>query len=79
MNFTNYLHCVSETKFKTLRVGQKFMVELFNVRPDLYWKVLNSPLDPFYDDDRLAEFLIFVMDNWEHIDYSYFKKTPTKI
>ena len=55
------------------------MVELFPIRPDIYWKVINSPLDPFYDDDRLAEFLIFVMDNWEHIDYSYFKKTPTKI
>jgi len=77
MDFTNYLHCVSNCKFRTLRAGQQFVMELFPIRPDLYYKVTGSPLDPFYDDNRLAECLIFLMDNWEPIDYSYFNQTPT--
>jgi len=79
MDFINYLHQVSNCKFRTLRAGQQFVMELFPIRPDLYHKVTGSPLDPFYDDNRLAECLLFLIDNWELIDYSYFKKIETPI
>ena len=53
------------------------MVELFHIRPDLYHKVTGTPIDPFYNDDNIPEFLIFLMDNWDFVDYSYFTQNTT--
>lgn len=46
------------------RKGQAFFNELLVVRPDLADKVRGTPLDPFYQDSRLEEFLLFVARNW---------------
>ena len=75
--FVHYLHDVSNCKCKTLCLGKKFVVELFPIRPNLYHKVTGTPIDPFYNDDNIPEFLIFLMDNWDFVDYSYFTQNTT--
>lgn len=78
-DFIQYLNNVSNCKCKTLDLGKKFVSELFTIRPDLYCKITGTKLDTFYDDDNIPEFLIFLLKNWDDIDYSYFKETETYV
>lgn len=43
--------------YPMLREGQKLMLALHDVNPNLYGEVTGKPYDPFYVDDRIEEFL----------------------
>ena len=45
---------------KHLRIGQSYMVALNDIRPDLYNKISGTDNDPFYDDDKLLNFIKFL-------------------
>ncbi len=67
MEFDNYVNSVAkafEQPKNPLRLGQTYFNLLFKWRPDLTNKVINTDLDPFYNDDRIPRFLEFVKRNW---------------
>jgi len=49
------------------RIGQAYMNSLHFHRPDLYDEVMEPglvPIDPFYDDKILPNFLAFIAERW---------------
>lgn len=50
--------------FPTQRAGQAAFNVLHALRPDLSEQVRATDLDPFYQDDRLADFFEFVEKEW---------------
>jgi len=46
------------------RRGQAYWNFLFEKRIDLTNNMLGTRLDPFYDDERLEDFLEYVKKNW---------------
>lgn len=40
-----------------LRNGQKHMIVLFDIKPELYAEITGTDDDPFYVDERMANFL----------------------
>lgn len=52
--------CRAQEQYPTLRVGQSMMIILSKVSPYLYNEMVATPLDPFYDDDRVDNFLAWL-------------------
>jgi len=50
------------------RLGQTYFNVLDGLRPDLANAVRSTPADPFYDDARIDDFLVFVQVNWNADD-----------
>jgi hypothetical protein len=46
------------------RMGQAYFNTLADVRSDLADLVRGSHLDPYYNDNRINEFLAFVAERW---------------
>lgn len=46
------------------RAGQAAFNELYYVRQDLADKVLNTLQDPFFTDEKLPEFMLWLEENW---------------
>lgn len=40
-----------------LRRGQKLMIVLYDIKPELYLEILGSKDDPFYIDARIDDFI----------------------
>lgn len=66
MTFAAYLKAVFEAKdrYPMWRMGQTYFNVLHHTRPDLSEQVRAGELDPFYNDDRIDSFLMFVVTNW---------------
>lgn len=47
------------------RRGQTAVNVLTALRPDLEVGVCATPLDPFYQDERLEAFLSYIEEHWE--------------
>lgn len=47
---------------KTWRAGQGLFNAIDLVRPDIANKIRGTPVDPFYDNKKIKECLIFVKD-----------------
>lgn len=52
--------CRAQEQYPTLRVGQSMMIILSKVSPHLYDQMVATPLDPFYDDDKVDNFLAWL-------------------
>lgn len=65
MTYDEYLATVDRTDRLGLRRGQHYYNVLYNLRPDLANAVCDTPADPFYDDSRIDDFLIFIQVNWD--------------
>jgi hypothetical protein len=51
---------------KYQRKGQALFNALYKVHPGLADKVRATPLDPFYQDDRIPDFLTMVKGAWNN-------------
>jgi hypothetical protein len=52
--------CRAQEQYPSLRVGQSMMVVLNRVNPVLYHEMTGTVLDPFYDDDKVDNFLAWL-------------------
>lgn len=52
--------CRAQEQYPSLRVGQSMMVVLNRVNPVLYHEITATPLDPFYDDEKVDNFLAWL-------------------
>ena len=48
-----------------MREGQVYFNVLYKMKPELANKITGTELDPFYQDEKLGEFLSFICKNWE--------------
>lgn len=66
MEFHEYLSqwTRSLSNFPQWRAGQAAFNILHQHRPDLANMVRNTGLDPFYDDDKLPGFLVWISERW---------------
>jgi len=46
------------------RKGQAYFNLLYRFRSDLANSLRSGPYDPFYNDDRLTDFLVTVQERW---------------
>lgn len=46
------------------RMGQFLFNTLHAVNPELANEIRSGELDPFYDDEKVGAFLVYVLDNW---------------
>lgn len=51
-------------QFPELRQGQSFVNYLCDFDYDAYCSIVGSPIDLFYDDGVMVEFLRFLGDRW---------------
>jgi len=49
-----------EYAHKGLRLGQSYMNALSKVRMDLYEEITNTENDPFYNDDKIINFINYL-------------------
>lgn len=47
------------------RIGQTYFNVLARRRPDLSEQIRSGPLDPFYRNERVPEFVAFLAENWQ--------------
>jgi hypothetical protein len=70
--FNHYLRDVVEEYdawHPQLRWGQIYIYVLSKKQPNLVrFIVKNRKLDPFYNDKKIEEFLVFVRENWGNYD-----------
>jgi hypothetical protein len=68
MTFEEYHNKAARTyadyAWKGIRAGQHYSNVLFMVNQKLYHAVPKE-LDPFYNDEKLGEFLTWVAENWQ--------------
>jgi hypothetical protein len=63
--YADYLIAVDKYRANhALRWGQCYYNVLYSMRPNLANTVRSTAADPFYSDDRIDDFLIFVQVNW---------------
>ncbi|WP_332645081.1 hypothetical protein [Aeromicrobium sp.] len=69
MNVAEYLQIVRTVHARTTdwRLGQTYFNVLTEARPELAEKVRGSIVDPFHQDARIGDFLVFVSDNWDEV------------
>lgn len=67
MSISEYLRIVATVRGRTpdWRAGQTYYNVLTEARPELAEKVRGSSIDPFYQDERIADFLVFISDHWD--------------
>ncbi len=67
MTLARYLQIVATVQERTpdWRLGQTYFNVLSEARPVLAEKVRSTPLDPFYQDARIGEFLTFITEGWD--------------
>lgn len=67
MRIAEYLQIVRTVNARTAdwRMGQTYFNVLTEARPELAEKVRGSMVDPFNDDSRIPDFLVFLSDNWD--------------
>ena len=67
MDFQTYLERVARRKqaHPTERMGQAYFNQLLEDRPYIAEEVRSDDmLDPFYDDSKIGQFLVFVHLSW---------------
>jgi hypothetical protein len=66
MDFQTYLERVARRKaiHPTERMGQAYFNQLHEDRPDISEDVRGDEIDPFYNDDLIGQFLVFVHLSW---------------
>lgn len=47
------------------RTGQKLFNLLCDYRPDLAEQIRATDNDPFYDDSKVVDCLVYLMENWD--------------
>lgn len=64
--FTDFLYEVSREKAEhpEWRIGQTYFNVLRDMHLGLAEEIRSGTYDPFYRDETLPEFLIFVAENW---------------
>lgn len=62
--FNDYVTEVAKADAPGQRAGQLHFNVLFLLRPRLADAIRSTPLDPFYQDARLPEFLNAVEERW---------------
>lgn len=67
MSMAEYLRIVATVSARTAdwRAGQTYFNVLTEVKPALAEKVRGSMVDPFHQDSRIADFLVFISDQWD--------------
>jgi hypothetical protein len=67
MTFTEYLEEVrlEQELHPEWRRGQTYFNVLYDHRPDLSERVRATPIDPFYSDKNLHDFLAWLGVNWK--------------
>ena len=67
MKVIDYLRVVRTVDARTAdwRLGQAYFNVLTEARPELAEKVRGSMVDPFHDDSRIGDFLVFISDHWD--------------
>ena len=67
MTFGDYIlavmHQWSETP--SWRAGQTYFNVLYRMRPEMADSLRGSSRDPFYNDDRIDDFLDYVLRHWK--------------
>ena len=63
--FVDLIDKTIEYVYKDLRYGQSFMCALNDIKPDLYKKITNTNIDPFYDDNIIPKFISFLNSDSE--------------
>lgn len=66
MTIEEYLIEVAAKKHATpdWRMGQTFLNVLHDVKHELCVELSGSEVDPFYDDNLIADFLVYVWLSW---------------
>lgn len=73
MTFTEYIVATMayRLQYPSQRLGQAYMNVLHDVKPDLYWEVMEIEgddglwqINPFYTDKNINKFLAFVAERW---------------
>jgi hypothetical protein len=52
--------CRGHEQNPSLRVGQAMIIALFHINPILYSEMVGTALDPFYDDEKVDNFLAWI-------------------
>jgi hypothetical protein len=63
MNFNNiqeYIDYVVSTKEEYIRLGQHYFNILHECKPDLADEIRGSSIDPFYLDENIESFLLYI-------------------
>lgn len=72
IEFKRYLNDVVDEYDKwypQLSWGQVYLMILSQYQPNMVlYIVKNRKLDPFYNDKKIKEFLVFVRENWGNYD-----------
>lgn len=72
IEFKRYLNDVVDEYDKwypQLSWGQVYLMILSQYQPNMVlYIVKNRKLDPFYNDKKIEEFLVFVRENWGNYD-----------
>lgn len=64
MTYEEYLERVYIERQSQWRLGQAHFNILWRYRPDLSEQIRGTLLDPFYRDEKVAEFRSWVKRNW---------------
>lgn len=71
-NFKKFLNEVVEeydTWYPQLRWGQVYLNVLSRYQPNMVLYIVgHGKHDPFYNDKKIEEFLVFVRENWGNYD-----------
>jgi len=64
--FSDYLQVVNEwyRQHSYWRMGQAYFNVLYSQQPEMADQIRGGVLDPFYNDRRIPEFLVFVEEHW---------------
>ncbi len=68
MNFNNiqeYIDYVVSTKEEYIRLGQHYFNTLHECKPDIADEIRGSPIDPFYLDENIESFLLYVCKKFD--------------
>lgn len=64
MTLEEFSECFAKTVNPHLRRGQVAFNLLHAERPEIAWAVENTSLDPFYHDEALPDFWLYVGAHW---------------
>jgi hypothetical protein len=71
-DFKRYLNDVVDEYdawYPQLQWGQVYLMVLSEYQPNMVRVIVeNRKLDPFYNDKKIGEFLVFVRENWGKYD-----------
>lgn len=69
VNELSFDDVIQSEKIYSSELGQVYLMILSQYQPNMVlYIVKNRKLDPFYNDKKIEEFLVFVRENWGNYD-----------